>query len=98
MSKKNKKSETPLFLHELGIEVKDKITGFQGIVVVRSQHMFGCNTYGVMPQALKDGKRIDTDWFDEGRLERVSMGIQPADVQVKKTGSLTREHPEERRN
>jgi hypothetical protein len=36
-----------IFKHELGKEAKDKITGYEGIIVCRCEHLFGCNTYGI---------------------------------------------------
>ena len=56
------------FKIELGAKAKDKITGFEGIIVVRCQWLNGCNTYGIKPQKLKDEKTIDTTYFDEPQL------------------------------
>lgn len=84
---------TASFEHELGKKAKDKITGTEGIIVARAEHLFGCNTYGVAPQVLKDGKRLDTEWFDEGRLEIIGNGILPEEVQAEKNGCDYREHP-----
>lgn len=53
------------FKFELGQTVKDTITGYEGIVVSRSQWISNCNTYGVKSQTLKDGKPIETEHFDE---------------------------------
>lgn len=60
------------FRFELGEVVKDKIAGFQGVVMVRSQYYTGCNTYGLLAQSLnKDGKRFDWEWIDETLLVKV---------------------------
>ncbi|MFL5327383.1 MAG: hypothetical protein ACJ8C4_00580 [Gemmataceae bacterium] len=56
---------------ELGIRVKDKITGFVGVVTGFVQYISGCNQVLVAPPVDKDGKRIDSEWFDVQRLERV---------------------------
>lgn len=82
-----------IFTIELGAEVKDKITGFSGIVVLRAEHLFGCATYGIAPKVLADGKKGETEWFDEGRIEVIGKGISAKSVQVEKKGSEFREHP-----
>ena len=61
--------------HELGSEVKDKITGFVGIVVARTAWINGCTRYGVQSRELKDGKPIDAEWFDEQSLVVFSEGV-----------------------
>ena len=83
-----------MFKHELGIMVKCKITPFKGIVVSRAEHFTGCNTYGVAPTILNDGKRIDCEWFDEDRIVKVGNGINPKSVQgAKKGGPLSPRSP-----
>lgn len=62
------------FKHELGIEAKEIVTGFTGIVTSRTEHITGCNTYGVQPKAV-DGKVCDMQWFDENRLEKTGEGV-----------------------
>ena len=75
-----------VFLFELGVKAKDQITGFTGIVTARCQHLYGCNTYGVTPQAKK-GTFQESQWFDEGRLTVAGVGIKPAKVKVEKPGA-----------
>jgi hypothetical protein len=82
-----------VFLHPFGIEVNDKITGFRGIIVVRCQHIFGCNTYGVAPPVSDKGERKLTEYFDEGRLVKIGPGISVEEVTVDRPGSEDREHP-----
>lgn len=54
------------FIFELGVKAKDKITGFEGIIIGRAEHITGCNTYGLKPKKDKDGKMQDAEWVDEG--------------------------------
>ena len=61
----------PNFKMNLGDVVKDKITGYKGVVVCRSQWIHGCNTYGVTSQELRDGKPLERQHFDEPQLEVV---------------------------
>lgn len=83
------------FKHELGKKAKDKITGFEGIIIGRAEHLFGCCTYGLAPQVYDNekSKRGETEWFDEGRIEIVSEGINPQEVTVEKNGCDKRDHP-----
>lgn len=75
------------FKHELGWKVKDIITGFEGIVTGRAEHITGCNSYWVKPQKLTaEGKPLEAEYFDEDRLEFVDEGINPKKVQGKKPG------------
>lgn len=83
----------PNFVYELGVEVKDQITDFKGIIVGRTQYLFGCNAYIVAPKALKDGKRVESEWFDEGRVIVIGKGVSPEKVKAEKNGSEYHEHP-----
>ena len=60
------------FLFNLGDEVKDEITKFNGIIVSRTQWINGCNTYGVQAKELKDNIPIEKQWFDEPQLKLVN--------------------------
>lgn len=70
----------------MGKEAQDKITGIKGIIVGKCQYLFGCTQYGIAPKASKDGKRIDTEWFDEGRIEVIGKGVAPKSVQSQVDG------------
>lgn len=65
------KKKTPDFKFELGDKAKDKITGFEGIIVYRTQWLHNCNVYGMKSQELKDGMPRDNAQFDEPQLELV---------------------------
>ena len=52
----------------LGKFVKDKLTGFTGTVVVRSEFINSSPRVGVQPHGLHEGKPIDEQTFDESRL------------------------------
>ena len=53
----------------LGAKVKDKITGFTGIVTGYVTYISGCNQALVTPQVGKDGEAKDSLWIDEQRLD-----------------------------
>ena len=56
---------------KLGDKVKDTISGFEGIAIGHSAFLHGCDTVGVKPQGLHDGKPISAQWFDINQLEVV---------------------------
>lgn len=57
------------FRYELGVILKDVITGFEGVTVGRTQYFTGCNHYGLIPQTLiEKGKPDEWVWLDETRL------------------------------
>lgn len=60
---------------KVGDRVRDKITGFQGILIGRTQWLHGCDTVGIKPEKLHDGKPIEAVWFDVLRLEIVETKI-----------------------
>lgn len=59
-----------MFKFDLGQLVRDKITGFNGIVVARTEYLTGCSRYSVQSRKL-DEKGKPQDWlaFDEDQLE-----------------------------
>lgn len=70
------------FLHPMGVNAKDKITGCKGRITQRVQHITGCDIYLLTPKAKKDGTLPSGKWFDEGRVKvKVdSCQIRPSDV------------------
>jgi len=59
---------------KLGDEVKDKVTGFEGIAMARTEYLYGCVLIGVLLKVLSkdEGKPIDWVWFDEQCLDILS--------------------------
>ncbi len=53
----------------LGDKVRDKLTGFEGIVIARTEYINGCIHACVKAQTLKDGKPLDGEWIDWSQLE-----------------------------
>lgn len=56
---------------ELGITVRDKITGFKGIVTGITSYISGCTQALVIPPIDDKGNRVAGEWFDVQRLERI---------------------------
>lgn len=61
-----------MFKFENGDVVRDKISGFEGIIIARVDWLYGCKRYTVQTRGLKDGKPIETQGFDEDQVEFVS--------------------------
>jgi hypothetical protein len=57
------------YVINLGVEVRDRVTGFKGRVTGRADYISGCNQYLVQPDTKKDGDFVEGRWFDEHRLE-----------------------------
>lgn len=68
-----------MFLHELGKRAKDKITGFEGVLTARCEFL----------TELKDGKPIDSIYFDEAQIEIISDGISEEEVRGEKNGNCS---------
>lgn len=55
---------------QLGDRVKDKVTGFCGLVIARTTWLNGCVRIGVQNEKLKEwlGMPQETQWIDELQL------------------------------
>jgi len=78
---------------KLGKKAKDKITGFEGILVARAQYITGCDQYAICPKA-KNGKVFDAQYFDESRIKVTGNGVKIEDVTFKQNpGGPNRDKP-----
>lgn len=60
------------FKYPMGAVAKDSISGFEGVIIARNAHLFGCAQYGLAPQELNaDGSTKKTEYFDEARINIV---------------------------
>ncbi len=65
---------------KLGVKAKDKITGFEGIVIAKTEWLTGCDQYVLKARAKKGQLPLDGQWFDEGELEITGEGIHAKEV------------------
>jgi len=79
-------------MKNLGKLGRDKVTGFEGIIIGKVTYLYGCNQYGLAPKS-NNGKVEDSSWFDEGRIEIVGDGVKPAEVQSDKNGGESSSTP-----
>lgn len=55
----------------LGDTARDRVSGFKGICICRTEWISGCTRVGLQAPVGKDGKVPDTQHFDEPMLEVV---------------------------
>ena len=60
---------------ELGDNVKDLISGFKGIVVGRTDWLYGCTRFGVQGKMDKEGKVQEAQWFDKPQLVVITKAV-----------------------
>ncbi len=56
----------------LGMRVRDRITGYEGIASSIGFDLYGCIQVAINPGIQSDGKLGEVIWFDTNRLEVVS--------------------------
>lgn len=78
---------------QLGDRVRDRISGFEGIVIGITDWLYQCRRPIVQPASLtSDGKPTETSSFDEDQLEVLERGafkpkvVETAPTPVAKTG------------
>ena len=55
---------------KLGDKVTEAVTGFTGIVIAKTEWIYGCVRFGVQAEELKDSIPLEPQWFDEGELSK----------------------------
>lgn len=76
------------FKFNLGDRVKEKITGYKGVIVCQSRYMTGCNRYAIQNEKLEGGKPADWIYFaDEDMLVPAGNNIN---VQIEQRGGPVR--------
>jgi len=62
----------------LGMRVRDRVTGLEGVVTSVSFDLYGCVQTIVNPGRGTDGKPMELVWFDIARLEIIdSQTVMP---------------------
>jgi hypothetical protein len=56
----------------LGAEVRDTVTGFQGIAIAKHKYLHGCCRITIQPKANEDGTLPKCETFDEPQLEIIN--------------------------
>lgn len=75
-----------IFKYKKGIEAKDAITGFSGVITARIDYITGCKQYLIQPPVNKDGVIPDSQQFDENRIiptgGEITLPTTPLKVRV----------------
>ena len=71
---------------KLGDEVKDKVSGFTGVIVSQHDYLNGCTRFTIQPPIDKDSKLPKCETFDEPQLELVKKEAAVAETGNNKTG------------
>ncbi len=68
---------------ELGAKVKDRLTGVEGVAVLRIKHRHSGDRYGIQLPVNKDGKVPEIIVLDEEDLELVKSPLPPKKAEKK---------------
>lgn len=50
---------------QLGMRAKDRVTGLEGIVIARTEWLYGCTRITIQPEKRNDGTHVDSITIDE---------------------------------
>jgi len=79
-------SEEVSFKYKLGAKVKDRVSGYKGIIDGRKQLLNGCLQYSVQAAVIEKGELVSGWWIDEAQLELIGKGLNAKPVKKSKTG------------
>jgi hypothetical protein len=60
---------------KMGDLVKDKVSGFEGIIVSKHDYLNGCTRMSVQPKVDKDGKLPECQTFDKPQLKKIKSKV-----------------------
>ena len=79
---------TKNFKFSNGDEVKEKISGFKGVITGTCFYLTGCNQYLVTAKPKDEFSEPTALWYDEGRLHLINKEIhKEEDVIAEENGS-----------
>jgi hypothetical protein len=92
---------------KLGDRVRHRVNGFEGIATGITEYLQQCRQILVTPEKLdKDGKVLDSHWYDEPWLDLVLAGVYrpkaaaeyvaPSGARFPVSGAPNRPHPPSR--
>lgn len=77
---------------KLGMKMRDRITGFEGIAVTQVFYLYGCMQFGLSPKVDDKGEPRDCQFFDHQRLE--VLADEPAiPITEQPNGGINRDAP-----
>lgn len=78
---------------KLGDEVKDEVSGFQGIAVARTEYLNGCVQFEVQPKVNEKMELPDSCFIDEQQLQIIEKNNKE---DPEEAGGGVRNHPPKR--
>lgn len=69
----------------IGVKVRDRITGFEGIVTGHVRYLTGCDQFLVQPPVKEGNDFVEARWFDVNRLDVIEADVVRIDT-VKAAG------------
>jgi len=81
---------------KLGAKVRDRISGFEGIVTGRAEYLWGCVQILVNPGQVKDSQPVTSTWLDEDRCEVIAeqaSELRPASADERRGGPVEDQPP-----
>lgn len=69
-----------------GDKVKEKITGFAGVITGTCFYLTGCSQYLVTTKPKDEFSEPTSLWYDEGRLEFIENSFSEIDVKAVDNG------------
>ena len=73
------------FKFDNGDVLRDKVTNFEGVVMVCAEYSTGCHHYGIQSRELKAQEMQEWVWLDQSRLVRVRKNVVSFDVDPENT-------------
>ncbi len=71
---------------KLGDLVKDKVSGFKGVIVSQHDYLNGCTRFTVQPLIDKDWKLPVSETFDMPQLETITVDAAESEPKEGRTG------------
>lgn len=62
---------------KLGDSARDRITGYVGIIIARTEWLNGCLRVTIQAEEMKDGKPVESQTFDAEQVELV-VKVKPS--------------------
>ena len=79
---------------KLGLKAREKVTGIEGILTGKAEYLYGCEQWMITPKVSKETPdKIESFWFDSGRLEVIGFGVLPKSVMGPKPGGPNHDAP-----
>ncbi len=75
--------KTKTFQFENGDAVREKITGFSGIITGTAFYLTGCTQYLITAESKNEITPAKASWYDEGRVELVKIEGNPSVIEIK---------------